>query len=947
MGGLILLTGATGFLGTQIARLLLRDTDHKLAVLVRGQNAQDARRRLERIWSDWPETKGAVASGRVQVLMGDLCQPNLGLDPGTYGRLVSTLTHIIHSAAELKLDGELEELRRINVNGTACLLKLARVVHADHGLERYAHVSTAYVAGSRTGEVAEDELTDRYGFTNAYEQTKYEGELLVRESMRELPVSVFRPGMVVGDSLTGEISTFNTVYVPLRLYLSGKLSLIPARPEMPLNMVPVDYVAGAIANLLFDPRATGLTFHLTVDPDRLPQARELLHAARNWAAENLGDAPSPARFVPMKALTRIPGMSKLPVPSFLLAYFSEDRRFRRDNIERLLGPYVPDWKEILPRLMDYAVSRGFLHRSGRTVNEQVLYRLQSRRLPVRVHDLAADGSERMRNGADLSHEIRVAANALRALGVHSSDRVALVGLNSSRYLTLDTAIGLIGAVSVPLYYTSPPAEIDSILQDSDARLLMIGAPGVLARVGEMRTQVPIVSFILGPVPASLDGVVISWEKFLAMGRRVDAQPMVVADSDRPIVPQSPVGFDDPATIRFTSGTTGTPQGVTFRHGQLLWMAEILNALLPWRARIRPARYLSFLPMNHVVEGILGTYSTYYLPAPVDVWFLEDFFSLSKALPRVRPTVFFSVPRFYEKVWERFTAQSVGRLYLGLRPGWLRRALRPLVKWAVLHRAGLDRCAQLIVGSAPCSDRLLADFRELGIEIHNAYGMTEAPLVTLNRLGANRPGTVGMPLPATELRLASDGEVLIHGPQVGGVDKQAISPDGWLATGDLGELTPEGRLIIRGRKKEILVTSYGKNINPAKIEMLLRQIPGIAEAMVLGEGRPALCALLWLKSGSATPGVLEAIELTVRQINMGLSHPEQVKRWAVLTDNPSIENGEFTGNLKLRRQVVLAHHSKVVDMLYGIAVPARDNGETGKEQINIGPVTEVLPVGASR
>jgi nucleoside-diphosphate-sugar epimerase len=197
MGGLILLTGATGFLGSQIARLLLRDTDHRLAVLVRGQDEEEARRRLERVWSDWPETQGAVAGGRVRVLPGDLSRPGLGLDPLTYAELTRTLTHIVHAAAELKLDGELEELRRINVEGTARLLELARTAHADHGLERYAHVSTAYVAGGRTGEVAEEELTDRYGFSNAYEQTKYEGELKVREAMRELPVSVFRPGMVV------------------------------------------------------------------------------------------------------------------------------------------------------------------------------------------------------------------------------------------------------------------------------------------------------------------------------------------------------------------------------------------------------------------------------------------------------------------------------------------------------------------------------------------------------------------------------------------------------------------------------------------------------------------------------------------------------------------------------------------------------------------------------
>jgi long-chain acyl-CoA synthetase len=503
-----------------------------------------------------------------------------------------------------------------------------------------------------------------------------------------------------------------------------------------------------------------------------------------------------------------------------------------------------------------------------------------------------------------------------------------VGLNSSRYLALDAAVGLTGAVSVPLYYTAPPAEIEGILQASGARLLLVGAPDVLARVGEIRAQVPIASFLLGALPPGLAGRVIPWEQFLALGREAGEGQAATAAA-RPVALRAPVGFDDPATLRFTSGTTGAPKGTAFRHGQLLWMAETLSALLPWRARVRPARYLSFLPMNHVVEGILGTYAPYFLPAPVDVWFLEDFHALSRALPRVRPTVFFSVPRFYEKVWERFAEQAAGRLYLGLPAGSRRRAprqlLRPLLRQAVLRKAGLDRCSQLMVGSAPCPDRLLADFRELGVEIHNAYGLTEAPLVTLNRSRSNRLGTVGTTLPATEVRLAPDGEVLVRGPQVGIPEAGSLLPGGWLATGDLGELAPDGRLLIRGRKKEILVTSYGKNIHPARIEALLRQIPGMAEVMLVGEGRPALSALLWLKDGSATPCALEAVDLAVRRLNAGLSHPEQVKRWAVLAETPSIESGELTGNLKLRRQVVLARRCGVLDMLYG-AASASPHGE---------------------
>ena len=910
MGGLILLTGATGFLGSRIARLILKNTDHQRAVLVRGKDEADARRRLSRVWSCWPETDTPTAD-RVQVIRADLSLPQLGIDPTEYSALVRSVTHIIHAAAELELDGDLEELRRINVGGTANLLELARRIRQDHGIARFAHVSTAYVAGCRTGEVRENDLLDAYGFSNSYEQTKFEGERLVRQAMVDLPVSVFRPGMVVGDSLTGEIQSFNTVYVPLRLYLTGRLTLIPTRPEMPLNIVPVDYVAEAVFRLAFDQRAIGLTFHLTVGQEHLPRTKDVLEQARRWAAENLEDAPAPPRFIPMQALAGSALSRRMGLPSSFLSYFGESRIYRRDNVERLLGPYRPDWEAILPRLLAYAVRRSFLRQAGRTVHEQLVSRLQSKTIPIRVHDIVDTGRSRLRAGSDMCREISDAAEALRALGVAPGDRVALVGLNSSRFLSLDVAIGLRGAVSVPLYYTAPTAEIEEILRASGARLLLVGAPAVLLRLGELRSAVKIASFCSVPVPPWLAGRVLSWEEFLQAGAQA---PRLDTAPEHRFAPEAPVGFSDLATLRFTSGTTGSPKGVTFLHSQILWLAETLASLLPWKARTSPARYLSFLPMNHVVEGILGTYAPSYIPAPVDVFFLQDFHALFQVLPKVRPTVFFSVPRFYDKVWERFAQGAAGRFYLSLPRqgpgGVLRTMLRPLLQRALLRRAGLNKCAQLIAGSAPSPDGLLERFRELGVEIHNAYGLTEAPLVTLNRHRANRLGTVGVPLPHTQVRLAEDGEVLVRGPQV-----TPGCRDGWLCTGDLGEIRSDGSLVIRGRKKEILITSYGKNIHPVKIEGMLRQIPGMAEAMVIGDNRPSLSALLWLKDGAATPAHVEEIDRSVRLVNKELSHPEQLKRWAILTECPGIDNGELTGNLKLRRQVVLERRADVVEMLY--------------------------------
>jgi long-chain acyl-CoA synthetase len=951
----VLLTGATGFLGAQIARRLLHETDLTVIALVRAENHAAATHRLSRAWWDWPELVTALTPGlsptggrdgspavgegdaaelrkgvRVEILPGDVSLPHLGLDEATYSRLAERITHIIHTAAVLRVDAPLDELRKTNLQGTANMLELAYLAQRDHGLERYAHVSTAYVAGGRSGAVAEADLTGKYGFSNTYELSKYESERLVQAAKSELPISVFRPGMIVGAADTGEIRTFNTFYFPLRLYLTGKLPVIPADPTLPINIIPVDYVAEAIVRLTFCPEAKGLNFHLTAPAGSLPQARELVEFVRAWAREHLGlRLPRPVfvrlplpqkRYRPDRGSAdhseshvqarRKPLSPELTGLLTYLPYFNERKQFQRDNVDRLLGPYALDWREFLPRLLAYAVDQGFMHRSERTVHEQLLARLGSKTRPVNYFDIV-QGRLVQRDAGEVRREILAAAGALTALGVLPGERVAVVGLNTTRYLALDAAIGLVGAVSVPLYYTSPPAEVDHILSASGARLLLVGAPKILERLGEIQADLPVVSFCREPVPAGLGREVISWEAFLALG----------AGGPTPL--KAPVGFGDLATLRYTSGTTGRPKGVSFQHQHLRWMGQTMASLLPWKARNRTVDYLSFLPMNHVVEGILATYCPYYVPAAVNIYFLEDLKDIERALPRLRPTIFFSVPRIYEKIWEALEGNPIGRRYLALPGGLWKRALGALLRWQTLRKAGLDRCAQLIAGSAPCGEDLLSNFRELGIEIHNAYGMTEAPLVTLNRLGANRLGTVGEPLPQTEIRVAEDGEVLVRGPQVmaGYFDEQAdgetVQPlrDGWLLTGDLGCLSPEGSLILKGRKKELFKTSYGKYVQPTKIEALLREIPGVAEAMLVGEERPYCVALLWAQGKVLGADAGQRIDRLVGQVNHGLSHPEQVKRWAVLTNDLSIEAGDLTANLKLRRQAIARRLEDVLEGLY--------------------------------
>ena len=677
----VLLTGATGFLGTQVARRLLARPDLHLVALVRGSNDEEAAWRLARAWWDWPELVQELG-GRVEPLAGDVSAARLGLAPDAYEGLVRRVTHVVHTAADLRVDAPVEELRRTNVEGTANVVELVRATAGDHRVERLLHVSTAYVAGRRRGAITESSLAAERGFANGYERTKYEGERVVRSAGSELPVSVVRPGMIVGDSRTGQIKTFNTVYVPLRRYLTGALRLIPGRGRARVDIVPVDYVADAVARLLFEPAAAGLTFHLTAPTQALPTVAELTGLARAWARDRHALRLPRPLFLPFaRILTR--GVDRRLAP-----YLEGPPRFDRANTDRLLGRYELDWRAFLPRLLEYAVDAGFMHRSERTVYEQALHRLASHSRPVTVYDLEA-GAVRKRSGAEVRGDVLTCLGALRQLGVRDGDRVAIVGCNSSRYLALDIALGLAGAASVPLYVTSPPPDVDEILAATGARLLLVGSRSLLERLDELRTDLPTVSFCPGRPPAGLERPVIAWDDFVALDERRDAEP------------SARVGFDAIATIRHTSGTTGPPKGVVFHHAHLRWLAETMASLIPWKARSDHARYLSFLPMNHVVEGLLATYSAYYLPAPVDLYFLEDFQDLEPALRRARPTVFFCVPRFYEKAWSALARSGPGRRYLHAAGPW-RRILRPLVRSGFLRRAGLDRCAMLIAALPPRS-----------------------------------------------------------------------------------------------------------------------------------------------------------------------------------------------------------------------------------------------------
>ncbi len=927
----VLLTGANGFLGTQIARHLLQNNEVTILALVRAANVEEGERRLAREWWDFPELVKAIGNN-VKVICGDVCSTRLGLKAEDYTRLVEIVTHIIHTAADWRLVS-LDEIRKTNVQGTINVLDIAKLANRHHSFRRFSHISTAYVAGGRTGDVAESELTDKFGFFTNYEQSKYEGELLVQAVKNEFPVSVFRPSMIVGDSQTGAIKTFNTFYYPLKLYLTGKRRFMPVGRSLRINIVPVDYVAETVTKLTFDPNAVGLTFHLVAPHQTLMTVGELLDFLQKWAKTELGIRLPRPICIPMsasgmKAIIRLQrflhGNRRVSDALTALApYFSEKRQFQRSNTDKLFGFYNPTWIEILPRLLEYAVYNSFLHRSDRTVHEQALFRLESESYPITYYDVI-EGQMVRKTGAEMRNDVLAAVSALQSLGIKAGDRVALTGLNSTRYLAMDLAIGLAGAVSVPLYYTAPPEDINSILFSSGSKIFFVGMPSLLARADEFSPDLPLISIFRGPLPQNLNRKIDSWDEFLSKGTKIDSGV------------KAPVGFDDTATLRYSSGTTGKPKGAIFNHHNLRYMGESIASVMPWRERNHEGSYLSFLPMGHVVEGVLATYSPYYVPAPVSIYFLEDFRKLQDELPRVRPNIFFSVPRIYEKVWEALEKNRLGRFYIRNKKNLLGKAVRRVLRNATLKRAGLIRCAQLIAGSASCDEDLLKSYRELGVEIYNAYGMTEAPLVTINRLGRNRIGTVGEPMPQTQVKIAEDGEIMVKGPQVtkGYFDKSLEPPfkEGWLMTGDIGKLTAEGSLVIFGRKKDLIKTSYGKCIYSSKIEGMMRELPGVSEAMLVGESKPYCSAIMWVPKSEWSEKTLKELDEAVEVMNERLSNPEKIKKWAVIVNNLSIENGDLTPNLKLKRIVAAERCSKLIAALYGGTVPESEVHVGGTEKL---------------
>ena len=302
MKRVIFLTGATGLVGSNlIPRILENDNESRLILLIRGNSEDDAKQRVdEMLWTIQEEIDFDQVKHRIQVIRGDITLKRLGLSKVLYEGLAKEVTHIIHSAATVQFQLTLECARKVNCEGTRNVIELAKSAQKNGQLQRVAYISTAYVSGNREGRIFEDELDCGQEFGNTYEQTKFESEKYVQSLTSELPITIFRPSIIVGDSRTGKTTAFNVLYLPLKLISRGIVTILPGSRYTPLDVVPVDFVCDAINHIFFNSNGcVGKTYHLTANQEKSPTTGEVVDLASDFFNQKALDRNAPQiKFVP-------------------------------------------------------------------------------------------------------------------------------------------------------------------------------------------------------------------------------------------------------------------------------------------------------------------------------------------------------------------------------------------------------------------------------------------------------------------------------------------------------------------------------------------------------------------------------------------------------------------------------------------------------------------------
>lgn len=551
--------------------------------------------------------------------------------------------------------------------------------------------------------------------------------------------------------------------------------------------------------------------------------------------------------------------------------------------------------------------------------------------------------------------IRSVGRALTALGVGRGEPVAIIGNNRPEWLFADFGAIAAGAVPAPVYVTNTAEQVAWVIRHCEAKVVIADSAEQYEKLAAQRADLPNVTKVV--LMDDVDGAdpdwTIRWRDFLALGDTIDE-----AELHERMHGAAP---DDLALLCYTSGTTGEPKGVMITHRGLEAIAQSMRQLYPYHSL--GERTVSYLPLCHIAEHMM----TLGLQAETgsEVFMCADLAQVKDFLPVAKPTLFLAVPR----VWEKFEAAL--RAKLGEATG----VKAKLASWALAtefsgyqndlkaghHTGGIQRTIanQLVVskvkqalgladtwlclsGSAPMNPKTADFFASLGLPIHDVYGMTETTAVlTASPLGQPKSGAVGKPIPGVELRFAEDGEILARGagmtpgyfrnPQQ---TSELIDADGWLHTGDVGHLDDDGYLRITDRKKDLFKTSGGKYVAPQMLEARLKTIRGIGQAVAVGDGRKFIAALVTLDPEIAPvlagelgvtdtapadltghPAIVSYVDEQVELLNGSLARFEQVKKVAVLPRELSVEAGELTPTLKLKRRTILANHAGVIEGLF--------------------------------
>ncbi len=541
---------------------------------------------------------------------------------------------------------------------------------------------------------------------------------------------------------------------------------------------------------------------------------------------------------------------------------------------------------------------------------------------------------------DVTGEI---AQGLVALGVQPGDRVCVLSDTRPEWVQAEFGISAAGGVVVPIYPSSPPEECEWVISDSGAVAVICENAAQLAKVEQIRDRLPRLRHVLVVDP--VDGKAATLEDVRTAGRGGES-----AEVARRIAEVRP---DDPALIIYTSGTTGRPKGCVLTHRnmtaccrittelQLIGEQDVVYLFLPLAHGFAQVVQLSVTATGGVVAYLSGTASA----------ILPD-------CAEVRPTCLPSVPRIFEKVYAALASQAPAdalakAVAVGLAVRRLEQAGDPLPGELRrrFERADTDlfskvravfggRIRVAISGAAPIAPEILEFFHAAGVPVYEGYGLSESAAVgTVNSAAATKIGTIGRPEPGCEFRIAEDGEILMRGPHIfAGYwnNTQATADalvDGWLQTGDLGAVDEGGFLTITGRKKDIIITAGGKNIAPANIENDLRQSPWISHPIMYGDRRPYPVALISLEAEAilpwahehglptelgalaAHPAVRGLIQAAIDQANAGYAKVAQIKKFAILDHDLSVEGGELTPTFKVKRQVIASKYADVLDKLY--------------------------------